>query len=461
LEIFNVRTFKRSLHAAPHPTLTSRTNIALTPHIDALLEAGCLTTAPRSTLRALGYLFPKAKADGTDRPLYDPASLNACTANYTPVTLPSLADIPPLIHPNWGFTYMFKLDAKAWYFQLPINPAIRRYFGLRDAQGRTYKWCVAPMGYRLSANAAQRITETIMSWIVRPWRETAKVAYIDDALLLATSDVDPNTLRTRVGLAERYFNVRFNWDKSVTVPSTRLLFLGLDLDLAGARWRLNPEWTAALPSLPGPDEPLPFKTWAVFLGQVAYGLHATQQPFSNFFNLLQWFRATMASQSWAQVANIRLTMWREAYHDLTRALALITANPWRAAPSSPQHTETLFTDASDYAWGAVLRSRPDKALHGPFSTQQRTSHINVKELLAIDLALQELQDLPPSTLHLVTDSAVAFWALRKGHSPIYAINRLVQRIQATLKTQRHVLRLHWIRSACNPADVPSRLVCYK
>ena len=49
----------------------------------------------------------------------------------------------------------------------------------------------------------------------------------------------------------------------------------------------------------------------------------------------------------------------------------------------------FFSDASGFAWGALVAGAN---ANGPFSTKQKDLSINTKELLAMFLGLQSLQD---------------------------------------------------------------------
>ena len=51
---------------------------------------------------------------------------------------------------------------------------------------------------------------------------------------------------------------------------------------------------------------------------------------------------------------------------------------------------TIFTDASDYGWGAVLSipGQPQEETRGHWPDYWKGEHINIKELMALGLALK-------------------------------------------------------------------------
>ena len=86
-------------------------------------------------------------------------------------------------------------------------------------------------------------------------------------------------------------------------------------------------------------------------------------------------------------------------------------------------------------------------------------HINSFELRAIDATVRRVLSSPStirSRLVLFSDSMVAVGSLSKGRSSAPPILRRVRSVAASLLASGIQLFLHWIPSADNPADGPSR-----
>jgi len=78
----------------------------------------------------------------------------------------------------------------------------------------------------------------------------------------------------------------------------------------------------------------------------------------------------------------------------------------------PSPTVEIFTDAPKTGWGA---SWGDRALAGTWTSQQSQVHINFLELQAVELALQQWQDLLQDTvIRLFCNNSTTVSYLRKG-----------------------------------------------
>ena len=104
---------------------------------------------------------------------------------------------------------------------------------------------------------------------------------------------------------------------------------------------------------------------------------------------------------------------------------------------------SMVTDASDYGWGATLEdpSRPALAqplvARGFWSTQERTWHINYKELEAIRLGIKcFLQNVSNRTVHLGTDSQTVCCVLEKWRSWATPLHHELRKLWWLLDTHR-------------------------
>jgi hypothetical protein len=95
------------------------------------------------------------------------------------------------------------------------------------------------------------------------------------------------------------------------------------------------------------------------------------------------------------------------------------------------------------------------------STQWKfAEHINALELRALLITLQWIVSLPrtcSTRLFALLDSAVAFYAIRKGRSSSPGLLPLIRKINVLLLAGHITLLPIWVPSAANPTDAPSRL----
>ncbi len=121
-------------------------------------------------------------------------------------------------------------------------------------------------------------------------------------------------------------------------------------------------------------------------------------------------------------------------------------------PESSQPTSSLVATSIP----PLLSSPARVASSFPWAVQE---HINSLELRATLAGLRKIVSSPSSlssSVVLLTDSAVAFFALRKGRSSSHALLRRVRPIAALSLAAGLKVCPVWIPSGLNPADAPSR-----
>jgi hypothetical protein len=90
-------------------------------------------------------------------------------------------------------------------------------------------------------------------------------------------------------------------------------------------------------------------------------------------------------------------------------------------------------------------------------------HINVLELRSVSTAIRWVLSSPDSIgrrLLCLSDSQVVVFAISKGRSSSFEILRRLRYLSALVLAAGLQLSMRWIPSAANPADHPSRHVCF-
>lgn len=126
----------------------------------------------------------------------------------------------------------------------------------------------------------------------------------------------------------------------------------------------------------------------------------------------------------------------------------------------PSNYTHLTTDASEYAWGAVLRHEGNNLVaSGNFPPSIADSHIGVKELYGIFAGLTHfLSYIRSSHLLLYTDNQPAMYMLRKFSTQSPTAYPLVRDIFHLLRSNYIFVDPEYIPSKSNIADPPSRRV---
>jgi hypothetical protein len=148
--------------------------------------------------------------------------LSPWTQHYTtpPMRLYSAAEILSTIPPHY---FMVKIDLTSGFFQLKIHPDHTKFYGIFYRRTQ-YSLQRLPMGHPLAPSILQRFSAQVASVLHRQ-HDVSMVAYLDDWLLFGPQlPVDQILQTSQLG-------VTINHQKSRLVPTRRLVYLGLDVNL--------------------------------------------------------------------------------------------------------------------------------------------------------------------------------------------------------------------------------------
>ena len=123
--------------------------------------------------------------------------------------------------------YMVKIDIKDAYFHLPIHQAFRAFFRF-NFRGKTYEFTCLPMGLTSSPRLFTRFMKPVIAHLRNMGHRL--VIYLDDILLIASSEEEIATARDATLELLRQLGWTVNEKKSVLTPSQEIEFLGLNID---------------------------------------------------------------------------------------------------------------------------------------------------------------------------------------------------------------------------------------
>ncbi|KAJ9447008.1 hypothetical protein DIPPA_20572 [Diplonema papillatum] len=135
----------------------------------------------------------------------------------------------------------------------------------------------------------------------------------------------------------------------------------------------------------------------------------------------------------------------------------------RAVPeASGPPSLTAFVDASKKGWGGVLvdsRTAEISILGSSWSRAESELHINELEAKAFELVIRSLPDsVAGGRLDVVVDNTTVQGVARKGACLKSAVlNDSVVSGLERVRSLRCAVSVRWVRSAGNPADLPSRV----
>ena len=119
----------------------------------------------------------------------------------------------------------------------------------------------------------------------------------------------------------------------------------------------------------------------------------------------------------------------------------------------------LYTDASSFAWGAVLYlDEGVRRANGAFPPHQAELHINIKEFIAVAQALSAFRNrIPPCYLDIFVDNTVVQYSALRGSSPDELARALSRHLLQWQLYRNVTIRFHRVPTKENIADAESRL----
>ena len=212
------------------------------------------------------------------------------------------------------------------------------------------------------------------------------IAYIDDILIIGESE--SSTRRDTDAAYECLMSLgfRINQEKSERDPSTIRTFLGtvkMTFSLHPEKWRKLRNTLVQMHRL---DMATP-RQMAALIGKLNWTLHMSLPARLKIRPLLRWKHRALTTTSghWDTPVELdsdgleTLDWWIQFFPQ------------WNGKSFRPRVSEaTIFTDASDYGWGAVLSipGQPQEETRGHWPDYWKGEHINLKELMALGLALK-------------------------------------------------------------------------
>ena len=365
-------------------------------------------------------LFLVEKSTGGWRPVIDLSPLNRFV-RQTRFTMETACSVLDSIREN---DFMLSVDLKDAYFQIPIHQSSRKYLRF-ILDGTVYQFRALCFGLSTAPQVFTRVFTLVSAWAhshgIRLMR------YLDDWLVLASSR--SQLLQDRDRLLEfcRDLGIVVNFEKSDLEPKQRMKYLGMLIDTVAGRVfpadsRISRFREAANQFLSRQEQVA--QRWQVVIGHLS-SLEKLVPHGRLHLRSLQW----RLKESWSQATDppsFPVSLTQEVRQDLAWWLDdrnLLRGVPLRTPPPDMQ----LFSDASTEGWGAHLE---ELLTSGVWDENDKHLHINVLELKAAFLALQEFQDrlMGHSVVLMCDNTTVVAYVNKQGglvSLPLYQLTRQV------------------------------------
>lgn len=361
--------------------------------VEELLAAKVIR--PSSSPFASPILLVKKK-DGTDRMCVDYRELNANTVPDR-FPLPLISDQIDRLH---GCHYFTTLDMAAGFHQLPVHEDSIEKTAFVTPEGH-YEYLTMPFGLRNAPAAFQRAVNKALGVL----SNTHVVSYMDDILVIGSSDVDESLERLRKVLrvlTESGFSFKLS---KCSFMKERVEFLGYEVSRGEVR--PNSRKVEALVALPPPETVTQLRQ---FIGLASY--------FRQFVPKFAQVMAPLYALTSAGKGHIEWTSEHEAIRQ--NIITVLTSEPVLTIfdPNSPIE---LHTDASAIGYGAILIQKKDGKNHAVAYFSKRTTaaesryHSYELETLAVVNAVKHFKHyLHGNKFTIVTDCN----ALKSSHKKV-------------------------------------------
>lgn len=432
-------------------TLTPQEEIYLDQEVERMLKERAIYVNENKDL-VLSSIYTVPKKNGKRRPVHNLRWVNGHLQDKH-FKMPTMKDVKAMLAPG---DYLASLDLTDCFWCLPVAEADQRFLSFRW-RGVNYSFRCLPFGLKLSPYFITKLFKPVVARLQAEGHSV--LLYLDDMLIVGATQDECKRSASRAVQLLTELGARINYEKSSLQPSQQLEYLGfcintVDMTLTAPTRKvknLTKSMKAALrrPAISARDAAsllgkLQSMADALLPSRVhTTGVHEFQ---------LQCLR--QARNSWNR--NFKLS--KEAREDLewwSRHLHTLNGRPINPPTADFQ----AATDASDYGWGAWIKT--PKTSHrwgGLFSKEKSREHINFKELLAIRHLLDSSPvDLNGKTLALGVDNTTALAYARRLGGRKGPLARMATSIFERLHRLKLTLVLHYVPTKENTvADEESR-----
>ena len=282
--------------------------------------------------------------------------------------------------------FLTSIDLKDAYFAIPMCEIDQSYLCF-SWENQFYRFTCLPFGL----SSAPRIFTKVMKPVIATARSKGirLVIFIDDILIMASSENESNEQTTFVVQLLEYLGFQINKGKSCLKPQTHSTYLGVEIDSKTMTinvpkskiHKLKSEGTQILEK-----KVLTLRNLAKFIGMIIATFDAFPRGKLHFRKLESAKSNTLKNEYGNYDANIAVN---QTIREETTWWLDIPCDDVKSSIKKPPITIVICTDASNTGWGAVSET-DNSYTQGKWSKTQQQLHINMLELLAAQNALLTL-----------------------------------------------------------------------
>lgn len=352
-------------------------------------------------------------------------------------------------------------DLTAGFFQVPLPSS--KLFTFKDTEGNIYGLNKLPMGISTAPELMQIITSTLAgskTAVKPPLTSKAIVDVWIDNVLFSGTKARVREAVTMFKQVSASAGAAINWKESKENSST-LDFIGMSFDFENHTIGLSDKNRSKVKSMKF-DRIMLMSDLETAAARLMYASSIMAVPLSSYYFALKFLRRklsevnreTLRRDENLNIPESVLRSLRSWQHD-------VLANTCRPIPREEGRTSyTLWTDASNLGWGAVLinnSTQQVRVVGARWTDEEAMLHINILEALAVKKALHSFHDLEGSVVQPRIDNTSVVATTAKGYSKSEDLNSQIRDIQAICSAKRILLKSPvFVRSKDNLADFWSR-----
>ena len=352
-------------------------------------------------------------------------------------------------------------DFTAGFHQFELGEEVRPYFSILTSDDEAYEFLRGLMGFRPMAELMDVTTKILAtSTVLRKEHIDVRInTHIDNVRFLGTPDAVTRASQrftencafvnatinsesqNELHRAGEYCGVVYDYEHGTTAVPSHML------DKLDAYYQ---EFC---------DSPT-FETASAFFGVLFHVSAVLRAPLHAYYHVIKWYRKTMSRATTERITGAEgVRFWESARPQLEGWLRFVKANTPVTRNRTSATEIRLFTDASSTGWGALLFPGDGtmRVVAGRWSPLDASRDISEQEAMAVTNAVSAFMEwLRGAAFQLHVDNTSLLWAVAKGYARAWNLNKRVTELKAILDPLAATYSVHYVRSAENPADGPSR-----
>ena len=327
-----------------------------------------------------------------------------------------------------GDAYLASIDLKDAYWHIPIHKRFRNFLSFA-AKNRVFRFKVLPFGLNLAPRVFTKMMKPVQKKLQKLGIKV--IMYLDDWLIIANTREECAQMVKKTLEVGRSMGLLFNLKKSHLTPTTLLDWLGLTWNTVTETVSLSEQnQVRCLKKLRMAicSKDYSRRQWESLVGSLNHAAEVVPYGRLRLRRLLVEGRNVFNSHDRDRTIPFppslqrRLKWWTSA--------KLSSSSKWTPAPPDM----TITTDASDWGWG--FQSSLGHQGAGPWSQNEKLSHINIRELKVVLLALQQEENIENRSIKILSDNSATVYCInRQGSSRSRALLRICEELFKLARTK--------------------------